>query len=122
MEEEASTSHVAGRITWPAGLRALEEQKKKVEEEREREAARQPQEQQQQQQQQQQERQQQMPRGQQQQRQGGKKRDRSRPRLKVCPNQYHRRCKSLVSRKKIWRCTALRPQRGSFRGRLPRSG
>jgi len=47
MEEEASTSHVAGPIPRPAGLRTLEEQKKKREEdeEREREAARQPQEQ-----------------------------------------------------------------------------
>ena len=47
MEEETSTSHVAGPTPWPAGLRALEEQKKKrdEDEEREREAARQPQEQ-----------------------------------------------------------------------------
>jgi len=46
MEEEASTSLIAGRTPWPAGLRALEEQKKKEEEEeqREREATRQPQE------------------------------------------------------------------------------
>jgi len=45
MEEDASTSLVAGRTHWPAGLRALEEQKKKEEEEeREREARRQPQE------------------------------------------------------------------------------
>ena len=47
MEEEASTSLIAGRTPWPAGLRALEEQKKKEEEEeeREREATGQPQEQ-----------------------------------------------------------------------------
>jgi len=47
MEEETSTSHVAGPTPWPAGLRTLEEQKKKREEdeEREREAARQPREQ-----------------------------------------------------------------------------
>jgi len=46
MDEEASTSLVVGRTPWPAGLRALEEQKKKgEEEEREREARRQPQEQ-----------------------------------------------------------------------------
>jgi hypothetical protein len=37
MEEEASTSLIAGRTPWPAGLRALEEQKKKEEEEEERE-------------------------------------------------------------------------------------
>ena len=41
MEEEASTPNVAGRIPWPAGLRALEEQRKmEEEEEREREATR----------------------------------------------------------------------------------
>jgi len=46
MDEEASTSLVAGRTPWPAGLRALEEQKKKEkEEEQECEARRQPQEQ-----------------------------------------------------------------------------
>jgi len=47
MEEEASTSLIAGRTPWPAGLRALEEQKKKEEEEeeREREAMGQPQDQ-----------------------------------------------------------------------------
>jgi len=46
MDEEASTSLAAGRTPWPAGLRALEEQKKKGEEEkREHEARRQPQEQ-----------------------------------------------------------------------------
>ena len=52
MEEEASTSLIAGRTPWPAGLRALEEQKEKEKEgeEREREATRQPQERQQQQQ------------------------------------------------------------------------
>jgi hypothetical protein len=51
MEEEASTSLIAGRTPWPTGLRALEEQKKKEEEDVERvcEATRQPQEQQQQQ-------------------------------------------------------------------------
>ena len=50
MEEEASTSFAAERTPWPAGLRALEEQKKKEEEveEREREATRQPQQQQEQ--------------------------------------------------------------------------
>jgi len=48
MEEEASTSLIAGQTPWPAGLRALEEQKKKEEEEREREATGQPQDQQQQ--------------------------------------------------------------------------
>ena len=48
MEEEASTSLIAGRTPWPASLRALEEQKKKEEEEeREREATGQPQDQQQ---------------------------------------------------------------------------
>jgi len=46
MDEEVSTSLVAGRTPWPASLRALEEQKKKEEEEeRERKARRQPQEQ-----------------------------------------------------------------------------
>ena len=52
MEEEASTSLISGRTPWPAGLRALEEQKEKEKEgeEREREATRPPQEQQQQQQ------------------------------------------------------------------------
>ena len=49
MEEDPSTSLIAGRTPWPAGLRTLEEQKKKEEEdeerEREREATRQPQEQ-----------------------------------------------------------------------------
>jgi len=47
MEEEASTSLIAGRTPWPAGLHALEEQKKKEEEEeeREREATGQPQDQ-----------------------------------------------------------------------------
>jgi len=61
MEDEASTSLISGRTPWPAGLRALEEQKEKEEEEGERvrEATRQPQEQQQQQQQHQQEEQQQ---------------------------------------------------------------
>jgi len=50
MEEEASTSLIAGRTPWPAGLRALEEQKKKEEEEEEweHEATQQPQEQQEQ--------------------------------------------------------------------------
>jgi len=43
MDEEASTSLIAGRMPWLAGLHALEEQKKKEEEEeREREAGRQP--------------------------------------------------------------------------------
>jgi len=44
MEEDASTSILAGRTSWPAGLHALEEQKKKEEEEEERgrEATRQP--------------------------------------------------------------------------------
>ena len=37
MEEETSTSHFAGRTPWPAGLRALEEQRKMEEEEEERE-------------------------------------------------------------------------------------
>jgi len=47
MEEEASTSLISGWTPWPAGLRALEEQKEKEkeEEEREREATRLPQEQ-----------------------------------------------------------------------------
>jgi len=35
MEEDASTSLLAGRTPWPAGLHALEEQKKKEEEEEE---------------------------------------------------------------------------------------
>ena len=35
MEEDASTSLIAGRTPWPAGLRVLEEQKKKEEEEEE---------------------------------------------------------------------------------------
>ena len=55
----------------------------------------------------------------QQQHQGAKKKDRSSPRLKICLNQHRRRRKNLVSRKKICRCTALRPQRGSFWGRPP---
>jgi len=44
MEEEASTSLIAGRAPGPTGLRTLEEQKKKEEEgeEREHEATRQP--------------------------------------------------------------------------------
>ena len=48
MEEETSTSHVAGRTPWPAGLRALEEQREKEKEEEEREhgETRQPQEEQ----------------------------------------------------------------------------
>ena len=48
MEEEASTSLISGRTPWPAGLRALEEQKEKEKEgeEWEREATRPPQEQQ----------------------------------------------------------------------------
>jgi len=33
MDEEASTSLVAGRTPWPAGLRSIEEQRKKEEEE-----------------------------------------------------------------------------------------
>ncbi|XP_021315166.1 uncharacterized protein LOC110434766 [Sorghum bicolor] len=47
MEEDASTSLIAGRTPWLAGLRALEEQKMKEEEDEEREceATRQPQEQ-----------------------------------------------------------------------------
>jgi len=72
MEEEASTSHVEGRTPWPAGLRALEEQREKEgEEERECGATRQPQEEQRQLQQalegQQQQQEQQMLEGQQQQ-------------------------------------------------------
>jgi hypothetical protein len=35
MEEEASTSHVAGLTPWPTGLRALEKQRKKREEDEE---------------------------------------------------------------------------------------
>jgi len=35
MDEEASTSLIAGRTPWPAGLRSIEEQRKKEEEERE---------------------------------------------------------------------------------------
>jgi len=48
MEEETSTSHVAGWTPWPAGLRALEEKREmeKEEEERERGATQQPQEEQ----------------------------------------------------------------------------
>ena len=46
MDEEASTSLVAGRTPWPAGLRSIEEQRKKEEEEeREQETRRQLQEQ-----------------------------------------------------------------------------
>jgi len=45
MDEETSTPLIAGRTPWPAGLRALEEQKKKEgEEEREHEARGEPQE------------------------------------------------------------------------------
>jgi len=48
MEEETSTSPIAGRTPWPASLRALEEQKEKEKEgeKRELEATRPPQEQQ----------------------------------------------------------------------------
>ena len=53
---------------------------------------------------------------------GAKKGDRSSPHLKVYPSQHHRRRKSPENRKKICRCTALQPQRGSFRGHLPRFG
>jgi len=51
MEEEASTPLISGQTPWPAGLRALEEQKEKEKEgeERERDATRLPQERQQQQ-------------------------------------------------------------------------
>jgi len=65
MDEEASTSLVVGRTPWPAGLRALEEQKEKEEEERE--ARRRPQELEEQQQQQEEEQQQQQQESQQQQ-------------------------------------------------------
>jgi len=44
-DEEASTSLVAGRTPWPAGLRSIKEQRKKEEEEREQETRRQLQEQ-----------------------------------------------------------------------------
>jgi len=128
MEEEASTSLISGLTPWPAGLQALEEQKEKEKEgeEREREATRPPQEQQQQQQhqqeQQQQQQQQTLEGQQQQQQQGAKRTDHSSPRLKVWPNRYHWRRKSPASGRKICWCTALQPQRGSSRGRPPRSG
>jgi len=47
MDEEAQTSHVVGRTSWPAGLRSIEEQRKKEEEDREHEARRQQREEQQ---------------------------------------------------------------------------
>ena len=45
MDEEASSSLVAGRAPWPVGLRSIEEQRKKEEEERQQETQRQLQEQ-----------------------------------------------------------------------------
>jgi len=100
MDEEASTSLVAGRMPWPAGLRALEEQKKKGEEEEwEREARRQPQEQGCRQESQYLEEQQQQ--------QGARKKDRSSPLLTVCPNLYHRSRKNPETRRRICRFSAL---------------
>jgi len=46
MDEEAQTSHVARRTSWPAGLRSIEEQRRKEEDEREQEARQQLQEEQ----------------------------------------------------------------------------
>jgi hypothetical protein len=101
MDEEASTSLVAGRTPWPAGLRALDEQKKKEEEEeRECEARWQPQEQGCRQESQELEEQQQ-------QRQGSRKKDCSSPLLTVRPNLYHRRRKSPETRRRICRFLVL---------------
>ena len=52
----------------------------------------------------------------------GKTGDRSSPHLKVRHNPFHRRRKNPENTKRICQFMALQPQRGSFRGRLPRSG
>ena len=47
------------------------------------------------------------------------RRNRSSLHLTVRPNRYYRRRKSLGTRKRVCRFSALRPQRGSVQGRPP---
>ena len=113
MDEEASTSLVAGRTPWTAGLRSIEEQRKKEEVEREQETRRQPQEQ---------ERQQEPRELKEQQQQGASRRgSRSSLLLAVHLNRYYWRRKRPGTRKRVCRFLALRPRRGSVPGRPPRS-
>ena len=133
MDEEAQTSLVVGRTSWPAGLRSIEEQRKKEEEEREQEAWQQLQEEQWLQRKQgeegpptanpqleglpEQDRQQEPQQLQEQQQQGAS-------RWQNCsthPIESQKRRKSLATRRRICPFSATRPRRGSVQGRLQRS-